>query len=157
MNGEKRETPESDAESITRLRGEGPRVVRLSRKAIGIASAAGLALVGGALIVALRPSSAPEPQELMTSEKVAVSGTITAAPKDYSQVPRLGPPLPGDLGKPILDARERGAVAELPPIAAAPSQPGAPSPDPRQAARERIAQCFASSTKNHKGMGELWI
>ena len=39
-----------DAEAIVKLRGEGPRVVRLSRKAIGIASAAGLAVVGGALL-----------------------------------------------------------------------------------------------------------
>lgn len=140
MNSEERDTPHGDAESITRLRGEGPRVVRLSRKAIGIASAAGLALVGGALIVALRPSSAPETRELMTSEKVAVSGTITAAPKDYSQVPQLGPPLPGDLGKPILDARDRGAVTELPPMGTGAGQSAAPPTDPRQAARERLAQ-----------------
>ena len=39
-----------DAESITTLRGEAPRVVRLSRKAIGIAAAIGLTLVGGALL-----------------------------------------------------------------------------------------------------------
>ena len=53
-------TPQGgDAEAIVRLRGEHPRVVRLSRKAIAIASAAGLALVGGALLFALQTSSKP--------------------------------------------------------------------------------------------------
>ena len=105
-----------DAESITSLRGEGPRVVRLSRKAIGIASAAGLALVGGALLYALQPASQDGSEELFNTDGVAVADGLASAPSDYSQVPQLGPPLPGDLGKPILDAQDRGAVAELPPI-----------------------------------------
>ena len=44
MSGETDPERPVDAESITSLRGDGPRVVRLSRKAIGIASAVGLAL-----------------------------------------------------------------------------------------------------------------
>jgi len=128
-----------NAESIVRLRGEGPRVVRLSRKAIGITSAAGLALVGGALLFALRPASHEQGEELVNTESTAVADGLAAAPRDYTQVPRLGPPLPGDLGKPILDAQDRGAVAALPPVGALPASQS-PAIAAREAARQRIAQ-----------------
>lgn len=126
------------AESITSLRGDGPRVVRLSRKAIGVASAAGLALVGGALIYALQPASSGDNEELFNTDGVAVADGLASAPRDYSKVPQLGPPLPGDLGKPILDAQDRGAVAELPPVGAEPPPPQGISPE--EAARQRIEQ-----------------
>lgn len=127
-----------DAESITSLRGEGPRVVRLSRKAVGIASAGGLALVGGALLYALQPASQDEGQELFNTEGVAVADGLASAPSDYSEVPRLGPPLPGDLGKPILEAQNRGAVAQLPPVGGQSPPPQAISP--QEAERQRIEQ-----------------
>lgn len=137
MNSEPDPERPVDAESITSLRGEGPRVVRLSRKAIGIASAAGLALIGGALLYALQPASQDGSEELFNTDGVAVADGLASAPRDYSQVPRLGPPLPGDLGKPILDAQDRGAVAELPPIGAQPSPQGI---SPEEAARQRLEQ-----------------
>ncbi|MGQ0589516.1 MAG: TrbI/VirB10 family protein [Sphingosinicella sp.] len=37
----------------------------------------------------------------------------SGAPRDYGDVPRLGPPLPGDLGRPILE-RRRAMAAETP-------------------------------------------
>lgn len=134
----------TNAQSITSLRGESPRVVRLSRKAVAIASAVGLSLVGAALLYALQPASQDNTQEVFNTAGVAVADGLASAPKDYSQVPRLGPPLPGDLGKPILDAQERGAVAQLPPIGAQ----SAPQPAARQAqgltpeevARQQIEQ-----------------
>lgn len=129
-----------DAESITRLRGDGPRVVRLSRKAIGIASAVGMTLVGGALFYALQPASQGPDEELFNTDGVAVADGLASAPSDYSQVPQLGPPLPGDLGKPILDAQERGAVAELPPIGAQPPPPPPQGISPEEAARQRLEQ-----------------
>lgn len=128
-----------DAESITSLRGEGPRVVRLSRKAIGIASAGGLALVGSALFYALQPASQDDEPELFNTEGVAVAEGLASAPSDYSQVPRLGPALPGDLGKPILDAQDRGAVAQLPPVGGQ-SPPPPQAISPQEAARQRIEQ-----------------
>jgi len=128
-----------DAESIVRLRGEGPRVVRLSRKAIGVASAAGLALVGGALLFALRPVSHEQDEELVNTEGTAVADGLASASRDYSQVPKLGPPLPGDLGKPILDAQDRGAIAALPPVGPRPA-PQSQAISAREAARQRIAQ-----------------
>lgn len=127
--------PLGDAETITSLRGEGPRVVRLSRKAIGIAAACTSVIVGGIVIYALQPGTAEEQAGPVNTDGVAVADGLVSAPKDYSQVPKLGPPLPGDLGKPILDAQERGAVAELPPIGAPPPPQGVSSED---AARQRL-------------------
>jgi type IV secretion system protein VirB10 len=127
----------ADPETAVRLRGEGPRVVRLSRKAIGAASAAGLALVGGALLFALQPSSPEDGEQLVNTESIAVADGLASAPRDYSQVPQLGPPLPGDLGKPILAAQERGAVAELPPMG---DQEPAQGISAEEAARQRVAQ-----------------
>tara|TARA_B100002049_G_scaffold236964_1_gene225383 strand:+ start:529 stop:1695 length:1167 start_codon:yes stop_codon:yes gene_type:complete len=138
MSGETDPERPVDAESITSLRGDGPRVVRLSRKAIGIASAVGLALVGGALIYALQPASPDDGEELFKTDGVAVADGLASAPRDYSQVPQLGPPLPGDLGKPILDAQDRGALAELPPVGAQPQPPQGISPE--ESARQRIEQ-----------------
>ena len=140
MNSEAEPDRPSDAESIVRLRGEGPRVVRLSRKAIGIASAAALTLVGGALIYALQPVSEAGPDELFGTETVAVADGLASGPSDYSQVPRLGPPLPGDLGEPILNAQDRGAVAALPPVGSQPAVPQTQGISPAEAARQRIEQ-----------------
>ncbi|MFW2449242.1 MAG: TrbI/VirB10 family protein [Qipengyuania pacifica] len=130
----------SDAESITSLRGEGPRVVRLSRKAIAIAGAGGMIMVAGALVYALQPPPPTPEEELYKTDGVAVADGLASAPSDYSQVPQLGPPLPGDLGKPILDAQDRGAVAELPPVGAEPPPPSPRSISAEEAARQRLEQ-----------------
>lgn len=129
--------PLADPQSAVRLRGDPPRVMRLSRKAIGMASACGFALVGGALIYALQPQGRKGAEELYNTDSVAVADNLAGAPKDYGQVPKLGSALPGDLGKPILDAQRRGDIAALPPA-------GAPAPNPAanaaEAARQRAEQ-----------------
>ncbi|MEQ1537745.1 MAG: TrbI/VirB10 family protein [Sphingorhabdus sp.] len=145
MNGEdqneRAEAQAADPENAVKLRGDPPRVMRLSRKAIGIASACGFALVGGALIYALQPASRKGADELYNTDGVAVADNLAGAPKDYGQVPKLGPPLPGDLGKPILEAQRRGDVAALPPIGAGPpAAPLDPAATAAEAARQRAEQ-----------------
>lgn len=135
-----REEAPSDPVSAVKLRGDPPRVMRLSRKAIGIASACGFALVGGALIYALQPQGRKGAEELYSTEGVAVADNLAGAPKDYGQVPKLGPPLPGDLGKPILDAQRRGDVAALPPVGAPQPLPPNPAANAAEAARQRAEQ-----------------
>ncbi|ATE66830.1 TrbI/VirB10 family protein [Rhizorhabdus dicambivorans] len=134
---ERAEAPPVDPGDAVKLRGDPPRVMRLSRKAIGIASACGFALVGGALIYALQPAGRKGAEELYNTEGVAVADNLAGAPKDYGQVPKLGPPLPGDLGKPILDAQRRGDVAALPPVGATPPDPAA---NAAEVARQRVEQ-----------------
>ncbi len=162
---ERREVAPVDPEQAVKLRGDPPRVMRLSRKAIGIVSACGLVLVGGALIYALQPLGRSDGEELYNTDGTAVADNLAGAPKDYGEVPKLGPPLPGDLGKPILDAQERGDIAELPPIGAQP--PTALPPDPAanaaEMARQRAEQereaargsrlFFAGDTPNGAGAG----
>ena len=130
----------SDPTSAVKLRGDPPRVMRLSRKAIGIASACGFAIVGGALIYALQPQGRKGAEELYNTEGVAVADNLAGAPKDYGQVPKLGPPLPGDLGKPILDAQRRGDVAALPPVGGPQPLPPNPAANAAEAARQRAEQ-----------------
>ena len=138
---ERPDAPPVDPESAVKLRGDPPRVMRLSRKAIGIASACGFALVGGALIYALQPAGRDGAEELYNTDGVAVADNLSGAPKDYSQAPKLGPPLPGDLGKPILDAQRRGDVAALPPIGAgSPAAPVDPAVAAADAARQHAEQ-----------------
>ena len=121
------------------LRGDPPRVMRLSRKALAIVGiAAGLG-ISGSLIYALRPPSDRVRQELYNTDSRATAETITSGPHDYAQAPRLGPPLPGDLGRPIVSAQQRGEDVPVPPIGA---QSGPPDPRAQaaEAARQRAAQ-----------------
>lgn len=92
-----------------RLRGEHPRVTRLSRKVlIGLGAVSALA-IAGALGYALQihRSTSSGPELLSIQNKPSAEG-LAGLPKDYTGLPRkappLGPPLPGDLGKPILNA-----------------------------------------------------
>lgn len=123
-----------------RLRGDPPRVMRLSRRALAIAGVAGSAGIGAILIYALQPAAPAEREELYETDNRPVTDTVTAGPQDYAEVPRLGPPLPGDLGRPILSAQERGAEIPPPPMGtSATPAPGSPA-DPARAARERRRQ-----------------
>lgn len=92
-----------------RLRGEAPRVTRLSRKVlagIGLVASVG---IGGALIYALQTRDARKPaDELYSTDNRSTADGLAGLPRDYSGVPQLGPPLPGDLGRPILGAQNRG-------------------------------------------------
>ena len=102
----------TDAPDITpdlRLRAERPQVTRLSRKVlIGLGAVSGLT-IAVALIYALQTRSPKKTeQELYSTENRATADGLTGLPKDYTGIPKLGPPLPGDLGRPILDAQNRG-------------------------------------------------
>ncbi len=121
-----------------RLRGETPRVTRLSRKVLaGLSVVAGLG-IGGALIYALQTrDSGKLPDELYSTENRSTADGLAGLPRDYSGVPRLGPPLPGDLGRPILDAQNRGQPV-----------PGITTPNPSLSAEEqrRLQEIEAART-----------
>jgi len=128
--------PASANPAAFQLRGPTPRVMRLSRKALAtLGVVAGLG-IGGSLYYALAPKGEKAAKELYNTDSRAAAETITSGPTDYGQVPKLGKPLPGDLGGPIVSAQQRGENVPVPPV-------GAQS-DPRaqaaEAARQRIAQ-----------------
>lgn len=111
-----------EAVAAMRLRPEPPRVTRLSRKVLaGLGLVAGLG-IGGVLIYALQTRKDHGPgQELYATDVKATPDGLAGLPKDYTGIPKLGPPLPGDLGRPILNAQ---ATAQ-PPI---PAMGGMPNP-----------------------------
>ncbi|MCP5996113.1 conjugal transfer protein TraI, partial [Klebsiella pneumoniae] len=41
----------------------------------------------------------------------SASDALSGLPTSYGDTPKLGPPLPGDLGRPILRAQERAEAA----------------------------------------------
>ena len=122
-----------------RLRPERPAVMRLSRRVlIGLAAVAAIA-VSSALIFALyqgqrKPTGGGE---LYNTDNKPTPDGLSMLPRDYtavarnslpptgSGVPTLGPPLPGDLGRPIRNAQ------------LAVSAPGEPGIDAEQ---QRITQ-----------------
>ncbi|MCG2632494.1 TrbI/VirB10 family protein [Bradyrhizobium sp. WYCCWR 13023] len=115
---------QEDGSGSFRLRAEHPRVTRLSRKVLAGGSAAVLLVISGAVLWSLQ-SGRPRNQaadELYSTDHHNVADGLAALPKDYTGVsrqvvPQLGPPLPGDLGRPILAAQ-----GQLPAIGADPEQ-----------------------------------
>ncbi|MBZ9683917.1 TrbI/VirB10 family protein [Mesorhizobium sp. CO1-1-2] len=144
-----------DARAELRLRPEPARVTRLSRKVlIGLGGVASVAILG-TLIWALDTRRVHErASELFTTENRTTADGLQTLPKDYAGVPKLGPALPGDLGRPILRAQERGQP--VPDI-------GAPRVDPEEQRRlaeieaARVAKLFtdanASANPARRGVG----
>lgn len=98
-----------DAAAPMRLRAEAPRVTRLSRRVLGGIGLVASVGIGGALIYALQTRDGGTPaDELYSTENRSTADGLAGLPRDYSGVPQLGPPLPGDLGRPILGAQNRG-------------------------------------------------
>ncbi|WP_095447499.1 TrbI/VirB10 family protein [Ochrobactrum quorumnocens] len=106
----------TDNAATMRLRAEAPRVTRLSRKVLASVAAVGLVGIGGALIYALQTRNGGQGgEELYSTNNRQTADGLAGLPRDYTG-PVLGPPLPGDLGRPILDAQNRGQPVVPPTI-----------------------------------------
>nr|WP_244985110.1 TrbI/VirB10 family protein [Acetobacter persici] len=81
-----------------------PPVTRLSRKVILGLSVVAAAGVGGALYLALKPAPPKSNAELYNTGSRTTPDGLANLPGDYNHPPRLGAPLPGDLGRPLLKA-----------------------------------------------------
>lgn len=98
-----------------RLRPKPRPVLRLSRKVligVGGICATGLAVALAAAVVPQKSKPAPA-NATETSAPHARPSTevLDALPKDYTGVPKLGPPLPGDLGRPLLSAAQNASAS----------------------------------------------
>ena len=127
-----------DGAGAMRLRAEAPRVTRISRKVLmGAGLVAGIG-IGGALIYALQGvDRVGQPEELISTDRRQTADGLQGLPGSYGDVPDLGPPLPGDLGGPVLRAREEGQ-----PIPATPMP--VPAADPEE--QRRLAELEAART-----------
>ncbi|ABA04124.1 conjugation TrbI-like protein [Nitrobacter winogradskyi Nb-255] len=135
-----------DIRAELRLRPEQPRVTRLSRKVLimlgGVSAAAIMAALFWALDANRRASQSPN--ELYNTENRTPADGLAGLPKDYTGIPKLGPALPGDLGRPILHAQDEGKPVVAPDIRT-------PRADPAEQRRlaeieaARVAKVFTDS------------
>ncbi|HWL46087.1 MAG TPA: TrbI/VirB10 family protein [Sphingomonadaceae bacterium] len=124
------------AETLT-LRANPRRVVRFKRGVIIGAAAIGSCAIVGVAWIALEPKALRivEASDEKVSDRRTPAEAVANLPPDYGAVPPLGPPLPGDLGRPILEQQRRQG---LDPGAAAPSGM-TPEEQAAEAERQRIA------------------
>jgi len=135
---------EPDRSASMRLRTERPRVTRLSRKVLAGAAAVASAAIFGATFWALQNnrSQTSAPSELYTTDHHNVADGLTGLPRDYAGVPRqappLGPALPGDLGRPILNGKSA-------PSAGAPTNDSEQQRLDQEGEAARLSKLFAST------------
>lgn len=131
--------PKVDPETLV-LRGRPGRVIRFRRGAIiAIAALASTAVVG-VTWVALKPAALRVVAGADDSKDIASRGpedVLAGAPRSYGDVPKLGPPLPGDLGRPIL--RHQQALGAVPPAGSADQAAQAAEAERQRIAAERKA------------------
>ena len=104
--------PKEDPEALV-LRGRPRRVVRFRRGLLAGAAGGLCAAVAGLTWVALEPHGLGPAVQDDSGKPFArpQADVLAGAPARYSEVPKLGPPLPGDLGRPILEQQRSTAAA----------------------------------------------
>ena len=103
--------PKSDPERFA-LRGQPGRPIRFRRGVIIVALGCGSLSLASVTWLALRQVHPPAASgdASLAEPASGVGEAVAALPSGYGDVPRLGPPLPGDLGKPILEHQRQLAV-----------------------------------------------
>lgn len=109
-------TGKADPDSLV-LRAPPRKTIRFRRGVLIGAAAIGSAAIFTVVAVALKAPSRPGPsaEELYSIERKAPPDGLAALPGSYGDIrpdtPRLGPPLPGDLGRPILERQRQLGLA----------------------------------------------
>src|SRR5688572_26857246 len=138
MAGETPAAVKIDPETLA-LRATPRRVVRFKRRLmIGIA-AVGIAGIFGVTWLALKGPIlrfGQQSQELYSTDRKSTPDGLSGLPKDYGEIkpeiPVLGPPLPGDLGPPILERQKQ--------LGLTPGVPESEADREAEAERQRLAQ-----------------
>lgn len=105
--------PKLDPETLS-IRSRPARAIRFRRGAIIGAAAIGSASLMGIAWMALKPQvfrQVAKDSELSQPMAKPASDALSGLPTSYGDAPKLGPPLPGDLGPPILRAQKRTGAA----------------------------------------------
>ena len=107
-----------DPETLA-IRTRPPRAIRFKRGVIIAIAAIGSVSLIAVTWMALKPRlfHRVETQEQLSQPNSRPnSDALDGAPATYGDVPQLGPPLPGDLGKPILE-HQQSTMATIDPVA----------------------------------------
>jgi type IV secretion system protein VirB10 len=111
MSGQQPEDGDHSLAAELRLRPDRPRVTRISRKVlIGLGTVTSVSVLGLTYWALQSHDVKPENQNLYNTQNQNVADGVASLPSNYGelpkQAPQLGPPLPGDLGPPILHAEQ---------------------------------------------------
>lgn len=107
--------PKADPETLA-IRARSPRVIRFRRGVIIGATALGSTALIVIAWVALQPrifQHVMQPSELSQPSVQSGNDALQGLPSNYGDVPKLGPPLPGDLGPPMVRAQQGMIPAEV--------------------------------------------
>jgi type IV secretory pathway VirB10-like protein len=135
-------TPKADPESLS-IRARPRRAIRFRRGVIIGAAALGSVSVTAVTWMALKPTvfrQVVQEEELSQPGSTASPDALNGLPSSYDDVPKLGPPLPGDLGRPILERQRQLPTEGQIPVADSAAQAAAAERErllaERKAARE---------------------
>ncbi|MDE8652485.1 TrbI/VirB10 family protein [Novosphingobium album (ex Liu et al. 2023)] len=101
--------PKVDPETLA-IRSRPARAIRFRKSAIIGIAALGSASLMGIAWMALKPQvfrQVAQDSELSQPLSKPASDALSGLPTSYGDAPKLGPPLPGDLGRPILRAQQQ--------------------------------------------------
>ena len=131
------------------IRGRPRPVKRFSKRALMVLLGTGSAIVLGSLAFALqspKDDAGGPARELYNTGHNPEADGLSELPKSYGELPRediLGPPLPGDLGTPILKAQREGRMGL--------SEEDAPEADPM---REHLAALEAELREREAALSD---
>jgi type IV secretory pathway VirB10-like protein len=133
-----------DPETLA-IRTKPARAIRFRRGVIVVVAALGSVSLMTVAWIALKPrvfSVVAERQELSEPGNRPSTDALNGLPATYGDTPKLGPPLPGDLGRPILESQRRMAT-----------ETGTGSdPSVQQAAQERERQLAELKAARESGV-----
>jgi type IV secretion system protein TrbI len=133
-----------DPETLA-IRTKPARAIRFRRGVIVVIAALGSVSLMTVAWIALKPrvfSAVTNAQELSEPSNRPSTDALNGLPSTYGDAPKLGPPLPGDLGRPILESQRRMAT-----------ETGTGSdPSVQQAAQERERQLAELKAARESGV-----
>lgn len=133
--------PKAPAETLT-LRAAPRRIVRFKRGVVIGGAAVGSLAIAGVTWLTLGPSAihiVDQADDPVIADRRTPADAVANLPGDYGAVPQLGPPLPGDLGRPILERqRQLEAQGQTPPEVVA-GAAMTPEEQAAEAERQRLA------------------
>ena len=104
--------PKVDPETLA-IRTKPARAIRFRRGVIIAIAALGSVSLMAVAWIALKPQvfrTVADRQELSEPSNRPSTNALNGLPTTYGDAPKLGPPLPGDLGRPILESQRRMAT-----------------------------------------------